>query len=234
MSHRVFRVGDVVHAAPHGRSAFVARLLTHLEAVGFGGAPRWLGRSSDGHDLLSFIEGTVLDDPPYNLGDDQLAAAAELVRDFHDAVAGTALCEGAETVCHGDLGPHNTVFRAERPIAFIDWDADVRPGRRAVDFADAVWSFTDLTCGDVAVAEQARRVAVMCAAYPGMSPTVVVEELTAQFDRARSRHLLAQRPGPLAVFDRLLAWMDRHGTLVASGQGASTRKGDATLIEERA
>jgi aminoglycoside phosphotransferase (APT) family kinase protein len=198
------------------RSAYVAQLLIHLEAVGFAGAPRWLGRSADGHDVLTFIEGTVLGDPPHNLDDDQLRAAAELVRDFHDAVAGTALCEGAETVCHGDLGPHNTIFRAGRPIALIDWDADVRPGRRAVDFADAVWSFTDLTSGDVAVTEQARRVAVMCAAYPSMSPAVVVQELTAQFDRARTRHLLAQRPGPLAVFDHLRAWMDRHGALVAS------------------
>lgn len=218
MSRRVFRRGHVVHAASHARSAFVAQLLTHLESVGFGGAPRWLGRSADGHDLLTFIEGTVPDDPPYNLNDDQLTAAAELVRDFHDAVAGTALCEEAETVCHGDLGPHNTVFRAGRPIALIDWDADVGPGRRAVDFADAVWSFTDLTSGDVAVAEQARRVAVMCTAYRGMSPDVVVEELTSQFDRARLHHLVAQRPGPVAVFDGLLAWMDRHGSLVASGR----------------
>ena len=29
--------------------------------------PRWLGRSADRRDLLSCIEGTVLDDPPYNL-----------------------------------------------------------------------------------------------------------------------------------------------------------------------
>lgn len=224
MSRRVFRKGDVVHAAPHGRSAYVAQLLIHLESVGFEGAPRWLGRSADGYDLLTFIEGTVPDDPPYNLNGDQLTAAAELIRDFHDAVAGTALCEGAETVCHGDLGPHNTVFRTGRPFALIDWDADVRPGRRAVDFADAVWSFTDLTSSDVAVGEQARRVAVMCAAYPGISPAVVVQELTAQFDRARSRHLLARRPGPLAVFDGLLAWMDRHGALVASGQEVPARR----------
>lgn len=68
------------------------------------------------------------------------------------------------------------------------------------------------------MAEQARRVAVMCAAYRGMSPDVVVEELTSQFDRARLHHLVAQRPGPVAVFDGLLAWMDRHGSLVASGR----------------
>ena len=215
---RVVRVGDVVQITPHARSAYVEQLLTHLEAVGFSGAPRWLGRSVDGDDLLSFVEGAVLDDPPYDLNDDQLTAAAELIRDFHDAVAGTSLCEGAETVCHGDLGPHNTVFRAGRPVALIDWDADVGPGRRAVDFADAVWSFTDLTSEGVPVAAQAHRVAVMCAVYPGMSPSVVVTELTAQFDRARTRHREAHRAGPLAVFEGLLAWLDRYGPVVARGR----------------
>lgn len=211
------RVGDVLQVTPHARSAYVARLLTHLEQVGFDGAPRWLGRSADGGDLLSFVEGAVPDEPPYDLDDDQLTAAAALVRRFHDATAGSPLCEGQETVCHGDLGPHNTVFRDGRPVAIIDWDADVGPGRRDVDFADAVWSFTDLTSPDVDVDEQVRRVSVICAAYPGMTPAVVVTELRAQFERARTHHRAAGRPGPLAVFEGLLAWMDRHGPRVAEG-----------------
>lgn len=209
-------MGDVVHVTPHARSAYVAALLTYLESVGFRGAPRWLGRSADGDDLFTFIEGAVLEEAPYNLDDEQLRAAAELIREFHDAAAGSGLCDDEETVCHGDLGPHNTVFRAGRPIALIDWDADVGPGRRSIDFADAVWSFTDLTSHEVPVAEQARRVRVMCAAYPTMTPAIVVSELRSQFDRARSRHHAAQRPGPVAVFDSLLAWIDRHGPLVAS------------------
>lgn len=218
LSPRVRRVGDVVHVTPHARWAYVAQLLTYLESVGFRGAPRWLGGSVDGDDLLTFIEGAVLEDPPYNLDDDQLTAAAELIREFHDCVAGTDLCMGEETVCHGDLGPHNTIFHAGRPIALIDWDADVRPGRRSVDFADAVWSFTDLTSQEVPVAEQARRVTVMCTVYPTMTPAIVVSELREQFDRARSRHQAAQRPGPLAVFEGLLAWIDRHGPMVAAGR----------------
>lgn len=46
-----------------------------------------------------------------------------------------------EVVCHGDLGPHNTVFRDQSAVAIIDWDGEVSPGRRAVDFAHAVWCF---------------------------------------------------------------------------------------------
>lgn len=214
---RIVRVGDAVRVPAHERSAYISELLRHLERVGFDGAPRWLGRT-DGHDLLTWIEGTVPAHGPYNLDDEQLVAAATLVLRFHDAVAGTPLCRGAETVCHGDLGPHNTVFRGGRPIAIIDWDDDVRPGSRAVDFADAVWSFADLTSESVAVARQARRVATMCAAYPAMTPATVVEELSAQFERARSNHLAANRSGPLEVFDGLIAWMDRHGPTIAQAQ----------------
>ena len=215
---RVVRVGDVIRVPVHGRSGYVAELLNHLEQAGFHGAPRWLGRTEDGHDLLTYIEGSVPDDPPYDLDDDQLVAAADLVRRFHDAAAGSRFCGGRETVCHGDLGPHNTVFREGRPIAIIDWDADVGPGSRAVDFADAVWGFADLTCDSVPVVEQARRVALMCTAYVGMSPEVVVSELIAQFQRARRNHLAAGRPGPQAVFEDLIAWMNRYGPIIAASR----------------
>lgn len=212
---RVVRVGGTVLIAPHERSGYIAELLGHLERVGFDGAPRWLGRRDDGYELLTYVEGTVPGDPPYHLNDDQLTAAAGLVLRFHDAVAGTTLCRGAETVCHGDLGPHNTVFRDGLPVAIIDWDDDVGPGSRAADFADAVWGFADVTRDEVPVAEQARRVAVMCASYPSMTPAIVVDELAAQFERARSNHVAAGRVGPVEVFTALISWMDRHGARIA-------------------
>lgn len=212
---RVVRVGSTVRIPLHARSAYIEDVLRHLERVGFDGAPRWLGRTNDGHEVLTYIEGTVPGHPPYNLDDEQLVAAGNLVLRFHDAVAGTTLCSGAETVCHGDLGPHNTVFRNGWPVAIIDWDNDVGPGSRAVDFADAVWGFADVTSDSVPVAEQARRVAVMCGTYPGMTPAIVVAELRAQFERACSNHAAAGRNGPLQVFEGLVAWMDRHGPTIA-------------------
>lgn len=215
---RVVRVGSTVRVAPHVRSGYIAELLQHLERVGFDGAPRWLGRTADGHELLSYVPGFVPHELPFNLSDTQLSAAGNLVLRFHDAVAGTSLCDGAETVCHGDLGPHNTVFRDGLPVAIIDWDDDVRPGSRAVDFADAVWGFADVTSDAVPLAEQARRVSIMCAAYPGMTADIVVRELRAQFARARHNHLFAGRTGPMQVFDSLIAWMDRNGATLAAYQ----------------
>lgn len=125
------------------------------------------------------------------------------------------LRDGQEVVCHGDLGPHNTVFRGDAAVALIDWDADVGPGRRAVDFAHAVWCFADLTEAAVPVEEQARKTRLMCDAYPGMTPRVVVSELGDRFRRARAQHAEAGRTAGVEVFDRLLAWLMANGERVA-------------------
>ncbi len=206
----VVRVGDTVRRPAHSRSAQTQALLRHLERVGFTGAPRALGFDAQGREVLGWVDGEVGGRPPYDLADGCLVAAARLLLDYHDAAASSSWCGEQETVCHGDLGPHNTVFRDGLPVAFLDWDHNVRPGQRAVDFADAVWGFADLTQPTVPLPEQARRVALMCSAYPGMTPGVVVEELLAQFHRARDNHVAAGRERAVAVMDRLVTWTERH------------------------
>lgn len=205
------RVGATVRRPSHPRSDRTQELLGHLERVGFDGAPRALGFDEQGREVLSFIDGDVLGAPPYRLPDKCLLAAARLVKAFHDAAASSSLADGQETVCHGDLGPHNTVFRDGLPIAFIDWDEDLAAGRRAVDFAHAVWCFADLTEHAVPVAKQARNANLMCSVYPGMTPRIVVDELLARFHRARTQHEAARRRGGVAVFERLIRWIDRYG-----------------------
>ena len=72
----VVRVGDTAH-----------RLLRHLEAEGFDGAPQFLGRDGDGRNALCWIQGDV----PTNLSaarsDAVLAAVARLIRQYHEAAA---------------------------------------------------------------------------------------------------------------------------------------------------
>ena len=123
----VVRVGDTVRYPAHPRSGFVDELLRHLESVGFAGSPRALGYDTQGRQVLSFVEGHVFHSPPYGLSDAQLISATDLIRRYHDATATSSLRGGQEVVCHGDLGPHNMVFRGERAVAIIDWDADVGP-----------------------------------------------------------------------------------------------------------
>lgn len=213
----VVRVGDTVRYPVHPRSDFVQELLRHLEAVGFDGAPRALGHDVQGRQVLTFVEGEVRHVPPYGLSNRQLLSATDLVRRYHDATASSPLRGGHEVVCHGDLGPHNMVFRGEQAVAIIDWDTDVAPGRRAEDFAHAVWCLADLIEPAVPLVEQARRTALMCDAYPGMSPAIVVGELAARFGRARALHDRAGRVRAVEVFDGLIAWMNACGREIAAG-----------------
>ena len=192
-------------------------LLEHLADVGFAGAPRPLGYDDRGRQILTFVEGDVPGAAPYRLSDIGVISATALIRAFHDAAATSGLCADQETVCHGDLGPHNTDFRGEQAVAFIDFDADVGPGRRVDDFAHAVWCFADLTERDIAVTEQARKAKLMCDTYGGVTVVMVVEALVARFHRARARHLAAGRHDGVRVFDDLLRWMTVHGDRIAGG-----------------
>src|SRR3712207_6979320 len=71
-----------------------------------------------GREILTFVEGEVPHDfGSYSPSDAKLANATRLIRRFHDATAGSALAAGAEIVAHNELGPHNTVFVGDEPVA---------------------------------------------------------------------------------------------------------------------
>ncbi|HZB50813.1 MAG TPA: phosphotransferase [Mycobacteriales bacterium] len=72
-----------------------------------------------------------------------VAAVGALLRELHDLTAGTALAGDREVVCHHDLSPRNTVYRAGRPVAFLDWDL-AAPGDRIDDVAHCCWQFAEL------------------------------------------------------------------------------------------
>jgi hypothetical protein len=134
---KVVRVGDTVRRPWGPHSPAVHALLTHLEAVGFDGAPRFVGRDQQGRAVLSFIEGEVGIPPfPAWVADEALLdSVAALHRRFHDAVHGFALPAGtvwdttltgdptrATLVGHNDLCVENVVVRDGRAVAFIDFD----------------------------------------------------------------------------------------------------------------
>jgi hypothetical protein len=79
----VVRVGDTVRRPLKPNSPLIHALLTHLEAVGFTGAPRFLGIDAAGREVLSYIEGEVAGRPrPPWIGDeDRMVSVARLVLD---------------------------------------------------------------------------------------------------------------------------------------------------------
>ncbi|MFC0504493.1 phosphotransferase family protein [Micromonospora costi] len=166
----VVRVGDTVRRTPPANADFQAALLTHLERAGADLAPRYLGTDERGRQVLGHVEGRVpwrdREDPAY-AADPALVRLAELMRRLHDVCAGTPLADGAETVCHRDLSPKNTVYRdfpaGPLPVAFLDWDL-AGPGRRIEDVAFACWHWADLGPG-ADPAELGRRCRLICDAY---------------------------------------------------------------------
>jgi hypothetical protein len=166
ITNGVVRVGDTVRRPRCDSSPFIEQLLRHLHAVGFEGAPRWLGVDEEGHDTFSYLPGRVaaVDE---ELSDPQVVAAGTLLRAFHDATRGSALAGDQETVCHEDAGPYNMVF-GERglPYALIDFDL-ATPGDALDDVGYAGW----LCCINsswlqaVPLAEQARRLRLFTDSY---------------------------------------------------------------------
>jgi len=157
----VVRVGDTVRRPP--APPFVHRLLAHLAAHDWPGAPRFLGIDDQGREILTYVAGHVPWQQPVRT-DASLAGVARLVRAFHDLTAGTTLAGDAEVVCHNDLSPKNTVYGpGAEPVAFIDWDL-AAPGARIHDVAHTCWQFVGLGPG-VDPTEAARRVRLVADAY---------------------------------------------------------------------
>ena len=168
-------------------SSGVHTLLCHLEGQGFEGAPRFLGVDQQGHEVLTFIEGEMghYPLPDYMWSDGALVEVAQLLRKYHEALAGFVALEGAmwqfsypdtsahEVICHNDVAPYNMVYRDGRPYALIDFD-EAGPGPRVWDVAYAAYRFVPLVhTHDAAIAQlgltdpgrQTRRLRLFCDTY---------------------------------------------------------------------
>jgi len=200
----VVRIGDTVRRPVTARASFVHELLKHLETRGFAGAPRFLGIDDVGRETLSFIAGSV----PPELGafsDGQIVAAAQLLRQLHDATLDSPLRDGHEVVCHGDASPCNCVFVDGMPVAFIDFDA-AHPGSRLEDVAYAAWLWLDIGNDELSDDLQGRRVEAFFRSY-GLDSACAMESITATQAALSAR---VESPGVRAWADSCRAWVEQH------------------------
>lgn len=168
----VVRVGDTVRRTVLGDRTVQQQFLRHLEAVGFDGAPRFLGHDEHGRETLTFLPSDLPHDAD-GFSDEQIVAAAQLLRRFHDASESFPPVgrSTAEVMCHNDWTPANTMFRGGLPYAMIDFDT-ATPGTRLWDVAYSVWTWLDLSDAAFSAADQLRRIEVFSRAYDHPSCTV--------------------------------------------------------------
>jgi aminoglycoside phosphotransferase (APT) family kinase protein len=205
----VVRVGDTVRRPRNPNSAFVRLLLAHLHEHDFDAAPESIGEDDEGREIFSFLDGDVPPDLDSGHSDDTLAAAAQLIRRYHDATAGSILAGTKEVVCHGDLSPCNTVFRDGQPLALIDFDT-AAPGTRLQDLGYALFLWLNLGTDGPSPREQARRVGVFCKSY-GIGADVELIDATLAAVAANVDRLHADgRPADAAWWLAQLAWLERH------------------------
>jgi Ser/Thr protein kinase RdoA (MazF antagonist) len=151
----VVRIAGTVRKPATAATPAVEALLEHLEAVGFGAAPRTLWRDWRGRHVLEFITGALADTMP-PLSDDELHRLGQLVRQLHDALHDFVPPPNAawqvaippdreELICHNDLAPWNLIRDGDRWV-FIDWDG-AGPGSRLWDLAYIAQSFIPLWDG---------------------------------------------------------------------------------------
>ncbi|HXT34180.1 MAG TPA: phosphotransferase [Chloroflexota bacterium] len=206
----IVRVGATVRRPTGPHSPFVHELLRYLEEIGFDAAPRFLGIDEQGREILTFIEGMAPRcDGTQPLSDEQLVQAAVLIHRLHEATAGSHLAGNAEIVGHNELGPHNTIFSGERPVAFIDWD-EAAPGTRLSDLAYAVWCFVDIGEQGGSVTAQAKRLRLMCDTYGWSDIEAIVDWIAADLRGALANHERAGRHQALPIFRAMVQWMDAH------------------------
>lgn len=157
----VVRIGDTVRRPHQPASAAVADYLAHLEAVGFVGAPRFLGRDRQGRDVLTFLDGQVAADPveQWAAADRLLFGVGRLLRALHDASDGWSPsvdlspppgrpaprfpADEPRVVAHRDVTPQNTVFRDGAAYGLIDFDL-VGWTTRSLDLANTAMHWVPL------------------------------------------------------------------------------------------
>ena len=202
--NRPVRIGDTVRRPSGPWSENVRHLLTHLQDVGFGYAPKFLGFDEEGREILSYVPGRALMRPwPSAFREVQaLRDVARVVRLYHDAVADYRPQEGrpwfngrteplpGEIIIHGDLGPWNIIIDDSGKVTgIIDWDF-AQPGHATSDIAYLAFYLTMLRDDEAAASagftsppDRRARLEALATAY-GIDPiSVASEAYRIEFDR---------------------------------------------------
>ena len=179
------RVGASVRKPRTTSTPAVHALLTHLDSVGFDGAPR--PRWFDAEDqVLTFLPGDTIGErtpwPEWVWSDALLGEVGSWMRRLHDHTAAYTPPSDAVwfsgrswrpglVIGHQDAAPWNVVTREGRLVGFVDWDG-AAPSSRERDLAFTALTWVPLftpafaeTLGLTGTDDRARRLHLLLDAY---------------------------------------------------------------------
>jgi len=227
------RVGDSVHRDAGPWTATIHRLLRHLHDHGVNWVPQPRGLDQDGREVVTYLPGTVPQDPmPHWVwADAVLTAAAERLTAVHGATSGFDVEDGVwqlpvrqpvEVVCHNDFVPYNFVFDNDHTlIGVIDWDT-ASPGPRVWDLAYLAYRLVPLS--DPAnpdglasdLPERRRRLALLSHAYGhGLTPAGVAATAIARLHDLAAFTTARAAAGATHVADHVQLYRDDAAWLAA-------------------
>ena len=212
------RVGKTVRRPPGPWSASVHHFLSHLNDVGYEGAPRSLGFDARGRHVVEYVEGHV--SMPFRVSDPDasMQRVGRLLRDLHDASAEYVLPDEAvwnvvippdrcDLVVHHDAAPWNLVVGRDR-WTFIDWDT-AAPGSGLWDLSYAAHGFIPLS-PDTAPDTAGRLLGLLAAGY-GLSDDQRVELAEMLAPRIWSMYALLEHGHSDTVEPWARLWSEGHG-----------------------
>jgi hypothetical protein len=205
---KVVRVGSTIRRPFGPNGPAVAAFLSHLDAAGFTGVPRFHGRDTEGRGIFDFVAGDVDRDtnPAWARSTDGLLeSVARLQRQLHDAARSFTSPPDAQwddglaaparwrtsLVSHNDLCVSNVVVREGTAAAFIDFDF-AAPTHSLWDVAVALrhWVPVKATIDDEPTSrlglDQVARFRSYCEAYGASAAdrALIVEMLGVFLDQA--------------------------------------------------
>lgn len=243
VSRGVVRVGDTVRKPATAATDSVLAFLTHLDNLGFDGAPRPMGRDELGRLTLEYVDGPLVHDLPL-LDRRALRRVGAVIRRLHDLSESFVPPPGARwdvvippdeevLICHHDLAPWNLVLGQDRWV-FIDWDS-AGPGSRLWDLAYAAHGFVGMAPGNDASTD-ADRLAALVDGY-GLADDdrlrlvgLLPRRVRSMFDLLVSGHSTGAQPWS-RLYDEGHA--DHWGPTAAYVEASSDRFRDALIDEVR-